>query len=392
MAVEIKQIEPTKSALTRFVEYPIDYLYADNTHYVPALVIDEVDTLRPDRNPAFDFCDSIYFMAYRDGKPVGRIAGIVNSAVNERTGKREARFGFVDFIDDNEVVDALFGAVTRWALDQGLDTLTGPMGFTDMDREGMLIEGFEYDATQAEIYNHPYYPQHMERMGFEKDVDWLGLLIYVPDSIPEKMLRVADIVRRRYNVGNVHFTSRKKLVKQYGDAIFTLINEAYDSLFGYSPLTKRQIDHYIDMYLPFLPLDDISLIVRHDEGHDGELIGVGIAIPSLSKALVKGRGRLFPMGWWHLLKAFKGKNDVVDLMLVAIKPEYQSKGVNALLFTDLIPSFQRHGYKVAESNPELEANSKVLTQWDYFETKPTKRRRAYIKKLTPAAGGMQEKA
>ena len=203
----------------------------------------------------------------------------------------------------------------------------------------------------------------------------------VPDEIPPKMVRVADIVRRRYNLDNVHFTSRKKLVKQYGDAIFSLINEAYDSLFGYSPLTKRQIDHYIDMYLPFLPLDDISLIVRRDEGHDGELVGVGIAIPSLSRALIKSRGRLLPFGWWHLLRAFKGENPVVDLMLVAIKPEYQSKGVNALLFTDLIPSFQRHGYKMAESNPELEANSKVLTQWDYFETKPTKRRRAYIKRL-----------
>ncbi len=381
MSVEIRQITPTKSALTRFVEYPIDYLYADNDHYVPALVIDEVDTLRPDRNPAFDFCDSIYFMAYRDGQPVGRIAGIENKAVNERTGKREARFGFVDFIDDDEVVDALFGAVEQWARGRGLDTMVGPMGFTDMDREGMLIEGFDYDATQAEIYNHAYYPRHMERMGFEKDADWLGMLIYVPDEIPPKMVRVAGIVRRRYNVDNVHFTSRKKLVKQYGDAIFSLINEAYDSLFGYSPLTKRQIDHYIDMYLPFLPLDDISLIVRRDEDHDGELVGVGIAIPSLSRALIKSRGRLLPFGWWHLLRALKGENPVVDLMLVAIKPEYQSKGVNALLFTDLIPSFQRHGYKVAESNPELEANSKVLTQWDYFETKPTKRRRAYIKRL-----------
>lgn len=382
--VEIKQIEPTRKALTSFVEYPIDYLYADNPYYVPALVIDEVDTLRPDKNPAFEFCDSIYFMAFRDGKPVGRIAGIINRAVNERTGRRGARFGFVDFIDDAEVVDTLFGAVTEWALKNGMETLTGPLGFTDMDREGMLIEGFDAVATQAEIYNHAYYPAHMERMGFEKDVDWIGLHIMVPDEIPAKMQRVADIVRRRYHVDNVHYTSRRKLVKDYGNAIFEVINEAYDSLFGYSPLTKRQIDHYIDMYLPFLPLDDISLIVRTDDERAGELVGVGISLPSLSQGLIRSRGRLFPLGWWHLLKAFKGKNPVVDLMLVAVKPEFQNKGVNALLFTDLIPSYIRHGYVYAESNPELEANDKVLSQWDYFETLPKKRRRAYIK--TIAAG------
>lgn len=377
--VEIKQIEPTKRALTKFVQYPIDYLYADNEFYPPALIIDEVYTLNPRVNPAFEFCESIYFMAYRDGAPVGRIAGIINNKVNERTGVKTCRFGYVDFIDDEEVVDGLFGAVEQWGRSKGMTRFAGPLGFTDMDREGMLVEGFDQLATQATIYNHAYYPKHMERMGFEKDCDWIEMKIMVPPAIPEKMQRVAEIVKKRFGVRNIKFTSRRKLVKQYGNAIFTLINEAYDQLYGYSPLSEAQIKHYIKMYLPFLPLEDLSLIIKDD----GELIGVGIAIPSLSRALIKCRGRLFPLGWWHLLKAFKGHNDIVDLMLVAIKPEYQNKGVNALLFTDLIPYFIKFGYKWAESNPELELNRKVLSQWDYFETIPNKRRRAFSKPLEP---------
>ena len=201
--------------------------------------------------------------------------------------------------------------------------------------------------------------------------------ITVPPEVPEKMERVADIVRQRYNLKNIKFKSRKKLVEQYGQPIFKLINEAYDSLFGYSPLSQAQIDHYIKMYLPILPLEDLSLVVDSD----GELIGVGISIPSMSKALIKNRGRLFPFGWYHLLKAFKGKNDIVDLMLIAVKPEYQNKGVNALFFDDLIPYFNKFGYKWAESNRELENNQKVLQQWKFFELNQNKRRRAFTKDI-----------
>ena len=277
---------------------------------------------------------------------------------------------------DAEVVDALFAAVTEWARGQGMDRLTGPLGFTDMDPEGMLVEGFDRLGTQATIYNYPYYPAHLERMGFEKDTDWVEFLITVPPAIPDKMQRIATIVKQRYELDNIKYTSRRKLVNDYGDAIFQLINESYDALFGYSPLSERQIKHYIKMYLPFLPLDDLSLIVKRD----GELVGVGIAIPSLSRALIKSRGRLLPLGWWHLLRAFK-RNDIVDLMLVAIKPEYQSKGVNALLFTDLIPYFIKHGYRWAESNPELEGNLNVQKQWQYFDYEQHKRRRAYTKSI-----------
>lgn len=377
MAIEIRQIEPTKRNLLKFVHFPIDTLYRDSKCYVPPLVTDEVNSLRPDKNPAFDFCEAVYFMAYRDGKVVGRIAGIINHVVNERAGKREARFGYIDFIDDAEVVDALIDAVTQWGKSKGMEHLTGPLSFTDMDPEGMLVEGFDRVSVNGSIYNYDYYPKHMDRLGFVKDADWIELLITIPAESPEKMARISRIIAERNNLENVHYTSRKQLVADYGDAIFNLINVAYDDLFGYSPLTDKQIKHYIKMYLPFLPLNDLSMVV---EKSTRELIAVGISIPSLAQALIKGRGRLFPWGWVHLLKAFK-HNDIVDLMLIAVKPEYQNKGVNSMLFTDLIPNFNENGYKYAESNRELELNSKVLKQWEYFETDQHKRRRAYTKEI-----------
>ena len=377
MAVEIREIQPTRRNLLKFVHFPIDVIYRDSKYYVPPLVNDEVNTLRPDKNPAFDFCEATYFLAYRDGKIVGRIAGIINHVVNERNNKKEARFGYIDFIDDAEVADALIDAVTKWGKSKGMEHLTGPLGFTDMDPEGMLIEGFDRIGTTGAVYSHAYYHKHMERIGFVKDVDWLEFLITIPKEVPEKMARLANIMGERLNLTTIKYTDRKKLVEDYGDAIFRLINVAYDELFGYSPLTDKQIKHYIKMYLPFLPLDDLSMVI---EKSTRELIGVGITIPSMSKALIKNRGRLFPMGWKPLLDAFK-KNNVVDLMLIAVKPEYQNKGVNSLIFNDLIPVFNNHGYTHAESNHELELNTKVLKQWEYFETEQHKRRRAYTKEI-----------
>ena len=377
MAVEIREIQPTRRNLLKFVHFPIDTLYRDSKYFVPPLVTDELNTLRPDKNPAFDFCEAVYYLAYRDGKIVGRIAGIINHVVNERSNKKEARFSYIDFIDDAEVVDALIDAVTRWGKSKGMEHLTGPLSFTDMDPEGMLIEGYDRVGTSGGIYNYPYYPKHMERLGFVKDADWIEMLITIPKDIPEKMVRISNLVAQRYNLTTIKYTNRKQLVADYGDAIFKLINVAYDDIFGYSPLSDKQIKHYIKMYLPFLPLKDLALAVDKDTR---ELIAVGISIPSMARALIKGRGRLFPWGWKHLLHAFK-HNDVVDLMLIAVKPEFQNKGVNSLLFTDLIPCFNEYGYKYAESNRELELNSKVLKQWEYFERDQHKRRRAFTKPI-----------
>lgn len=374
--VEIRQIKPTRSNLKKFVEFQIK-LYKGNPYFIPPLVSDEIATLDSKVNPAFDHCESAYFMAYRDGKPIGRIAAMINKQVNEKENVRQARFGFVDFIDDAEVSKALFDAAEKWAKQKGMDNIVGPLGFTDLDNEGMLINGFEELGTMATIYNYPYYPEHIERLGYEKEVDWHEFLMEVPEQIPDKHKRIAEIVKKKFNLRVLKFTSRKALKEQYGQALFELINEAYDDLYGYSRLTKRQIDYYIKIYLGMLNLDLVTLIVDSDD----KLVGVGISIQSMSRALQKSKGKMFPFGWWHLLKGLKGKNDRVDLLLVAVKPQYKGKGINALLFTDLIPAYNKYGFKWAESNPELESNAAVQNQWEAFSYRQHRNRRAYIKKI-----------
>lgn len=374
--ITIEPISPTRGALRQFVKFGIS-LYKDSPCYVPPLISDEVETLMPSKNPAFDYCEAQAFMAWLDGKPVGRIVAIINNLVNERSGKKEARFGFVDFIDNAEVVDALFAAAEQWARDRGMTEMVGPMGFTDMDHEGMLIEGFDQMGTMATIYNYPYYPLHMDRMGYVKDADWVEYRVEVPEEVPEKFKRIADLVRRKYNLRSLKFTSRRKIKQQYGQALFDLINEAYDKLYGYSPLNQRQIDYYINKYLDIIRLDCVSVIVDADD----KLVALGISMPSLSKALRKSGGKLWPTGWYHLLHGIHGRNDVVDLLLIAVKKEYMSRGVNAIIFEDLIPIFNREGYREAESNIELEGNESVQLQWQYFNHRQHRRRRAYRKPL-----------
>ncbi|MDE6222503.1 MAG: N-acetyltransferase [Muribaculaceae bacterium] len=375
--IEIKEIPLKKRELKKFVEFA-NTLYKGNDCYVPPLLSDDVNTMRPEGNPAFDFCESACWMAYRDGKPVGRIAGIINRTVNERTGKCDARFGFVDFIDDAEVVDALFRTVEQWGRSKGMTEIVGPLGFTDMDYEGMLVEGFDRLGTMATIYNYPYYPTHMERMDYKPDADWIEFQMKVPAEVPAKMKRVCEIVRTRFGLHTAELTSRKQLKERYGHKLFEVINEAYDQLYGYSPLTPKQIDHYIKMYLDIISLDSVCVIVDKEDN----LVGIGISMPSLSRALQKSGGKLFPLGWIPILKALRGRGtDIVDLLLVAIKPEYQNKGVNALLFEYMIPRYNALGFKYAESNPELESNSNVQKQWEYFETEQHKRRRTFRKAL-----------
>lgn len=372
----VKPISPTKKELRKFVDFGVD-LYKGNDCYVPPLRLDDVNNLLPSVNPAFDFCEAQSFMAYRGSRAVGRVTGIINHAVNERTGSNDLRFANLEFVDDPEVADALFSAVEDWGRQKGMTSIVGPMGFTDLDHEGMLVEGFDELGTMATIYNFPYYPAHMERMGFKKDVDWVEFQMTVPPDVPDKYRRIADIVTRKYGLRTLHYKHIKELARDYGQALFDLINRAYDKLYGYSPLTQRQIDYYIKMYLPILRLDCISIIVDADS----RLVGVGISMPSFSRALRRANGRIFPFGWWHLLKALRAKTDTVDLMIVAIDPEYQSKGVNALLFADLIPNYIKHGFRWAESNLELEENSSVQLQWQYFERRQHRRRRAYRRPL-----------
>lgn len=375
MSVEIKEVT-TKKELKQFVKFNID-LYSGNPYHVPGIISEEMTTLSRTKNPAFEVCDAAYFLAYKNGKIAGRIAAIINRTSNETWSQKHGRFGFVDFIDDREVADALFRTAEEWVKARGMKAIQGPMGFTDLDHEGMLIEGFDQLGTMATIYNYPYYPEHLERLGYVKDQDWKEFKIYIPDGIPEKHQRISQIVMKKYGLKILKFKSRKE-VWPYARQIFETLNEAYRPLYGFAELTSKQIDYYINMYIPLIRLDLVTVIVREE---DDKVVGFGISLPSLTRAMQKAKGKLFPFGFVHMLKGLKGKPHIIDLYLIGILPEYQNKGVNALLFNDLIPVYKRLGVEYAESNPELETNNAVQAQWEYFRREHHKTRRAYIKQF-----------
>ena len=284
MGVVIKEVT-SKKELKKFVKFNID-LYKDNPYHIPGLIEEEMVTLDKKKNPAFEVCDAIYFLAYKDGKIVGRIAGMINRRSNEVWNQQRARFGFLDFIDDAEVVDALFNAVEKWAEEQGMKEIHGPLGFTDMDHEGMLIEGFDQLGTMAAFYNFPYYPQHLERMGYEKDQDWHEFKIYIPEGVPDKHLRIGEIVKKKYGLKTMKFKKTKE-IWPYAQKIFETLNEAYAPLYGFAPLTQKQIDYYVKMYIPMIRLDLVTLIIREE---DDTVVGFGISLPSLSHAMQKAKG------------------------------------------------------------------------------------------------------
>ena len=373
MSVEIRKVS-SAAELKKFIRFNYEF-YKNCPYSVPDLYDDMQSTFSREKNPAFEFCEAEYFLAYRNGEIVGRVAAIINKRANETWQRRVVRFGWIDFIDDAEVSSALLEAVKAWGKERGMEEMEGPLGFTDLDAEGMLIEGFDQLSTMATIYNYPYYPQHMERLGLEKSADWVEMKIYIPEAIPEKHLRISDLVQRKYGLRIRKVKSRKEIMESgLGRRIFELVNEAYAPLFGFSRMSDQQIDNYVKMYVPVLDLRMVTLV----ENAEGELVAAGISMPSLSKALQKAKGRLWPFGWFHLLRAlFWKRPEVLDLLLVAVRPDYQGKGANALLFTDLIPVYQKLGYKYAESNPELEENDKVQNQWQYFQVEQHKRRRCY---------------
>ncbi len=377
MAIIIKKVADKKD-LKAFIRFNYE-LYKNNPYAVPDLYDDMLNTFSPKKNAAFEFCESDYFLAYQDGKLVGRVAAIINHRANETWNKKEVRFGWIDFIDNPEVSKALLQEVERWGKSKGMTEIVGPLGFTDMDAEGMLIEGFDQLSTMATIYNYPYYPQHMERLGYEKAADWVEFKLTVPDRLPDKFVRIAEIIMQKYNLKIKKLKNREEIEQyNYGQKIFDLINEAYAPLYGYSKMTQGQIDQYVKMYLPMLDLRMVTLV----EDAEKNLVAVGISMASMSEALQKAKGKLLPFGWYHLLKAlFVKHSKTLDLLLVAVKPEYQSKGVNALLFYDLVPIYQKMGFKYGESNPELEDNKKVQAQWSAFESELHKRRRAFRKTI-----------
>lgn len=379
-SVEIKKVEG-KKALRTFIDFHYD-LYKGSEYDVPNLFQDELNTLSPDKNAAFEFCEAEYYIAYKDGKPAGRVAAIINNKANERWGRKAVRFGWIDFIDDREVSAALLGAVEDYGRAHGMTEIVGPLGFTDMDPEGMLTFGFDQLGTMPTIYNYPYYPEHMEGMdGYVKDNDYVEYKLFVPEKVPEKYAKIAAMIEKRYDLHVKKITKRDIYKNGYGKKIFDLINMTFKDLYGYSELTDRQIEQYINMYFSFVDLSLITLVEDHSCGN--KLVGIGITIPSLSHALQKcRRGRLLPFGWWHVFRAVKfHKTDIVDLLLLGVLPEYRAKGVNAMMFADLIPRYYEYGFKWGESQVEMETNEGVQSQWDYLETEHHKRRRCYKKEL-----------
>jgi GNAT superfamily N-acetyltransferase len=376
MPVTIKEVT-TKKQLKQFVWFGIN-LYKDNKYAAPPLFVDDYTNLTKGKNPSLDFCEAAYFLAYNEkNEIVGRIAAIINPVANETWNHKNARFGWIDFIDDYEVSKALLDTAVAWAKAKGMTAIQGPLGFTDFDHEGTLIEGFDRLGTLAGIYNYPYYSQHIEKYGFVKDADWVEFFITIPEKFPEKYFRISELVKQKYNLTPRRFKSRKELVNNYGEKIFDLLNTCYQHLYGFTKLNEAQKQFYIKLYFSFFRLDTVSVVT--DENDD--VVAVGIAMPSLTRALQKAKGKLFPLGWFYLLKSIYYKNDIVDLYLIAVHPRYQGKGVNSILFAELMVNFAKNGYKFAESNPELETNTQVSTQWGDFEHINHKRRRAYIKQI-----------
>jgi len=376
MAIKIVEVK-NKEQLKEFVKFNIE-LYKGNPYHVPGLISDELMTLSKEQNPAFEFCEAKYFMAFENDVPVGRIAGIINHKANKIWDHKSVRFSFVDFIDDHNVSSALFKAVENWGKSKGMNMMQGPLGFTDLDHEGLLVFGFDQLGTMATAYSYPYYADHIEKLGFKKEQDWHEFKIQIPKEVPEKFQRVADIVSKKYGLKVKKFKKTKE-IWPYATKMFELWNEAYKPLYEYSELSPKQIEYYIKMYIPMLKLDLVTLVVREE---DDAIVGLGITLPSMSKALQKAKGKLFPTGWTYLLKAMYGKsNKILDLYTIGVAPEYQNKGVNALIFVDIIHAVQKYGFEYAESNPELEINTKVQSQWELFGPEHHKTRRAFVKHL-----------
>ena len=376
MAVEIKQIT-TRRELKKFVCFGND-LYKENENFCPQLIADEMNVFDAKINPAHEVCEHVLFMAYRDNRPVGRIAGIINHAANAKWNVKKVRFGWMDFIDDKEVSVALLDAVSEWGKSKGMDRLNGPVGLTDFDHQGLLVEGYEYLAPMASLYNYPYYVRHLEEYGLTKEADWIEYQIYPPTELPERFARMDQIVRDRTHVRVDKVKSCKELVKKYGMQYMDVIDVAYQKLYNFQPLTDRQKKYYCDSYFPLLNFDFVTVVVNEKD----EVVGVGVGMPDISKALRKCNGKLFPFGWYHMLKALRAKQmDTFDLLIIAVRPDYQDKGLNAVIIADQHPYFVKYGIKQVETTAILETNHKNQSHWELFPHKIHKRRRAYIKDI-----------
>ena len=376
MAVEIREIH-TKRELKQFIQFAND-LYADCPYYCPPLFFDEMNCFNPETNPALEVSEYQLWMAYRDGKPVGRIAGIINRRANETWNYKHVRFGWFDFIDDLEVSKALLDTVAAWGKERGMDALNGPVGFTDFDHEGLLLEGYDYPAVMASLYNYPYYVKHMDAYGLSKEADWIEIQVYPPKTVPERLNRIAEIVKQRSHVRVDKVKNSRELVRKYGIQYMDVIDEAYQKLYNFQPMTDAQKNYYKNMYFPLLNFDFVTLVVNEKD----EIVGVGLGMPDISDALRKCDGHLLPFGWYHLLKALWAKKmKSFSLLLIAVRPDYQGTGVNALFFQDQIPRMAKYDIQILETTNILETNTKNIANFTQFDHKVHKHHRAYIKSI-----------
>lgn len=376
MSVEIKEVQ-SRRELREFVNFP-EKLYRHNPYYVPPLEFDQMDTLDQKKGAAQEFCDSKLYLAYKDGKLAGRVAAIVNRLANKQWNHKEVRFGWYDFIDDREVSKALMDKVEEFGRKYGMESVVGPLGFTDFDPEGLLVEGFDQLSTMALIYNYPYYVDHIEEMGFQKDADWIEYKIEVPKALPERVARMANIIEQRANVHVTPLTRKLIKEKDYAHKIFKIINECYKNLYNFTVLPEKMADKYIGFYLKVLDLNYVSLV----ENDNDEIVAFGITMPSIVRALQRSRGKLFPFGWWYLAKSlFFKREEGVEMLLVGVNPEYRNSGVNTLVQLDMFKKYTDAGVKWAETNAILETNIKNQGQFKEFDRECKKRRRSYIKPL-----------
>ena len=374
MSVIIKEVT-SKKDLKKWIEFP-NRLYKNNEYYVPFLASDESETFTKSKNPAYAFCETKLFLAYKDNEIVGRIAGLINHAYNKKWNKNAIRFTRFDFIDDFEVSQKLFYAVVNWGKENGLTEIMGPIGFTDMDHEGMLIDGFEEFNLSITFYNHPYYIEHMEKLGLEKDIDWFEYRISVPEKIDPRFEKIAGRLVEKNGYEVVTYKNRKVL---YNDALeaFKIIDIAFSKLYGTVPLTPEVIKHAIDGYVPVVNLDYVCSV----KDKDGKIIAFGVLVPSIAKALKKSNGKMLPFGILRLLKALNGKNDTLEMFFVAVQPEYQSQGLPAILITTLAQKIIENGVRYCETGPMLETNTAVHSMWRHFDKRQHRRRRCYIKTI-----------
>ncbi len=377
MSVVIKEVK-NRCQLRQFVLFT-EKLYKDNPYYVPQFVFDQMDTLDQKKGAAQEFCDSKLYLAYKDGKLVGRVAAIVNNLANQQWDHKEVRFGWYDFVDDPEVSKALMDKVEEFGRERHMDSIVGPLGFTDFDPEGLLIEGYDQLSTMALIYNHPYYVKHIDDMGFQKDADWIEYKVYIPEELPDKFARVSKIIQARSNVHLKKLT--RKIIKKenYGKKIFDVISECYKKLYNYTVLPEHMADKYLGFYLSILDLDYITVV----ENDKNEIVAFGVAMPSLADALQKSRGKFFPFGWYYIIKDlfFNKHNEGIELLLIGVHPDHQNTGVNSLIFADMFEKMHAKGVKWAETNAILETNTKNQAQFQYFDKECKKRRRSYIKPI-----------